>query len=86
MKIIRIHAIWCPACLVMQKTWNHLQEKYREIEFLSYDYDMDEEIIKAYHPGLKLPVHIFIKDDKEVDRLIGEKTEDDFIEKIRKWQ
>lgn len=86
MKIIRIHAIWCPACLIMQKTWDHLKEIYKDIEFISYDYDMDEETIKTYHPGLKLPVHIFIKGDKEVDRFVGEKTEDEFMEKIRKWQ
>lgn len=86
MKIIRIHAIWCPACLVMQKSWNHLQELYKNIEFISYDYDMDEEDIQKYNPGMKLPVHIFIKDEKEVERFIGEKKEVDFIEMIRKWQ
>lgn len=86
MKIIRIHAIWCPACLVMQKLWNHLQELYQDVEFISYDYDMDEEEIQKYNPGKKLPVHIFIKDGKEVERFIGEKKEGEFIEMIRKWQ
>ena len=83
MKIIRIHAIWCPACLVMQKSWEHLKELYKKIEFISYDYDMDEEAMH-YNPGTKLPVYIFIKDDREVGRLIGEKKETDFIEMIGK--
>lgn len=85
MKIIRIHAIWCPACLVMQKTWNHLKKLYPNIEFVSYDYDMDEEVVQEYNIGTKLPVYIFVQNGKEVGRFVGEKKEEDFIEMIRKW-
>ena len=44
MKIIKIGAMWCPACIVTNKYWKQIIEKYNEIEFIDYDIDMDEEI------------------------------------------
>ena len=74
MKIITINAMWCPGCIVMHKVWNEIKKEYPEIEFISYDYDMDEEIVKTFNPGDILPITIFIKEDKEVERLNGEKS------------
>ena len=41
MKIVKISAIWCGACLIMNKVWNKLKDK--DIELIELDYDMDEE-------------------------------------------
>lgn len=82
MKIIRISAMWCPACIIMSKYWNRIEEKYKNFKFVTYDIDMDEEV-KNYNVGNTLPVIIMIKENKEVKRLIGEKTEkevEEFIE------
>ena len=81
MKIITINSMWCPACIIMHKVWKQTSEKYSDIEFINYDYDMDEEIVKTFEPGSLLPVTIFIKDDKEIARLNGEKKIEE-IEKI----
>ena len=43
MKLIKISAIWCPSCLLMEKVWHQLQKELSDIEFISYDYDLDEE-------------------------------------------
>ena len=80
MKIIRINAMWCGGCLSMHKVWKKIEEKYNDIEYIQYDYDMDEDIVKNYNVGSILPVAIFYKDNKEVARLNGEKT----IEEIEK--
>lgn len=81
MRVIKITAIWCSACLVMNKVWKHVMDKYN-IDVLELDYDMNEEEVKEYHPGNVLPVFIFEKDQKEMKRIIGEMTEKELIEVI----
>ena len=76
MKIIRIHAMWCSGCLVMKKVWKKI-ESIHNIEYIDYDYDMDEDIVKTFSPGSILPVTIFLLNDIEITRLNGEKTFDE---------
>ena len=71
MKIIKISAIWCGACLITNKVWNELKNNY-EFESIEYDYDMDEEEVMKLNPVKVLPVFIFYKDNVEVKRLVGE--------------
>ena len=71
MKIVKISAIWCGACLITNKVWNELKNNY-EFESIEYDYDMDEDEVMKLSPGKVLPVFIFYKDDVEVKRLVGE--------------
>ena len=47
MRVVKINAIWCSGCLVMNKIWKNITKKY-EIETLNLDYDMDEEEVKKY--------------------------------------
>lgn len=82
MKIIRINAIWCSACISMHKIWEKIEKSYPEIEIVTYDYDMDEDEIKEYNVGNVLPVAIFYKKDIEVARLNGEKKLEDIIKVI----
>ena len=82
MKIVKIGAIWCGGCLVMNKIWDKLKKNYPGIEFISYDYDMDEEKVKEYNVGDILPVFIFYKDDVEEKRINGEVKENILIEVI----
>lgn len=80
MKIIKISAIWCGACLITNKSWNQLKKNY-SFDFLELDYDMDEEEVEKYNPGKVLPVFIFLKDDKEIDRLVGEVSYEELEQK-----
>ena len=81
MKVIKINAIWCSACLVMNNNWNKVL-KNKDIKTVSYDYDVDEEIIRKYNVGDVLPVFIFYKDDKEVYRFSGEKSYKELIDLV----
>lgn len=86
MKIVKIGAIWCGGCLVMNKIWENLKKNYPNIEFISYDYDMNEEEVKKYNVGDILPVFIFYKDGIEVNRINGEVKENiliNFIEELK---
>lgn len=81
MKVIKITAVWCSACLIMNKRWKEIESSY-DIETISYDLDFDEEDVKQYDVGEKLPVFIFLDGDKEIGRMIGEKSIDQIKEFI----
>ena len=81
MKLIRISAIWCPACLIMRPRIDEIV-KENDFESVEYDYDMDEDIVEKYNVGETLPVFILLKDDKEVLRIIGEKTKEQIKEMV----
>ena len=73
MKVVKITAIWCTSCIIMNKIWKQIEDKYH-FETISYDLDMDEDIVDGYNIGDKLPVFIFMDNDKELFRIIGEKS------------
>ena len=81
-KIIVISAVWCPSCLILKKNLKKLKKDYQDIEIETLDYDFDD--IEKYNVSNKLPVMISIEDDKEIDRLIGEKSYEEIIEFLRK--
>ena len=86
MKVIKVTAVWCGACLIMNKRWKDISSRYN-IETESVDVDIDEEVIEKYDIGERLPVFIFFDvNGKELGRLIGEKSTsqiEEFIEGIR---
>ncbi|MEG2322254.1 MAG: thioredoxin family protein [Bacilli bacterium] len=73
MQLIRISAIWCPACLIMRPRVDKLKEIFPSIEHIEYDYDFDDEV-KNYNVGSKLPVFILMDGSCEITRIIGEKS------------
>lgn len=82
MKIIRISAIWCSSCIIMKSRFNDCI-KDKDIDVESLDYDTDD--IEKYNVGDTLPVIIIFKDNKEVDRIIGEKRFKEIDSKIKEW-
>jgi len=58
MKIVRITALWCVSCLVMQKTWKKVFSEIDDVEIIDFDYDEDFEKIKELNVGKTLPVLI----------------------------
>ena len=70
MKFVKIGAIWCSGCLVMNKVFSKLINDYK-LDILELDIDMDEDEVKSYGTFDVLPVLIIFKDDKEVLRIIA---------------
>lgn len=81
MKITVVSAVWCNACLVMKKVIKNLEKEYKNIDFVKYDYDIDEDFVKKLNVGSVLPVFIFENKGKEI-RVTGEKTEKELIKII----
>lgn len=82
MKIIKVGALWCPACLKMNKFWKDIKSKYSSIEFIDLDIDMDEVEVKQLNIGDILPEIIVYNENQEVKRIIGEKTQVELEEKL----
>lgn len=78
MKVVKINAVWCSGCLVMNKIWNSILKEY-DIETINLDYDLDEDEVLKYNPGDILPVFIFYKNEVEIKRVIGEKSEKEML-------
>ena len=73
MKVIKISALWCPSCLIMNKVVRRVMEDYPQVDLLELDIDMDMEEVGKYEVGKILPVIIFLTDSRsEFDRLVGE--------------
>lgn len=86
MQIIKIGAVWCPGCLVMNKIWNNIL-KNNDLDIIELDYDMDNDEVLKYNVGQVLPVIIFVdKDGVELERLVGEQKEDKLMEIIDKYR
>lgn len=82
MKIIKINAMWCPGCLISKSIWSEIEKTYPNNEYINLDYDMDDEIVEKYNVGDILPVVIVEKDNKEIKRIIGEKTKKEILEEL----
>lgn len=72
-KVIVLTAVWCHACLFMKKTLKAFEANHPELSFTFLDIDLDDEA-EQYSIGKTLPVLIFMEDNQEVHRSVGEKN------------
>ena len=82
MKIIKITAMWCPSCLIMNSMIDDIiSECNATME--SFDFDMDQEKVDEYHVDKILPVLIKVDENgNEIDRIVGEHTSKEIKEFI----
>ena len=67
----------------MKKTIKEIKELYPEIEFIDYDYDLDEKEVEKWNVGTLIPVMIFLNaEGKEIFRLNGEKSKKEIVKVI----
>lgn len=83
MKVIKISAIWCSACLITNKSFNKLKEKYN-FEYEELDLDMDQEEVVKYNVGENLPLFIVLDNDKEITRFSKEFNYEELKEELTK--
>ena len=82
MRILRISAIWCPACIIMRPIYEEIAKEHN-FETSELDYDFDEEEVNKLDVGKKLPVAIIYDDnDQELVRICGEKKKKEIEEII----
>lgn len=82
MKLVRISSMWCTSCIITYPIWNEIKEKYPQLQYEELDYDLDniEEQV-----GDILPVLILKNDNKELTRIVGEKTKQEIIDTLEEY-
>lgn len=86
MKIIKIGALWCPGCITINPIIDNIKKDYPNIEVKSLDIDMDEDEVKKYNIGNKLPVIILLSNNnEELTRIIGEKKQEEIYSIINEF-
>jgi len=83
MKIIMLTAIWCPACLIMDRRVREIIKQYPDWALLQIDIDEDEPMANHYQVDKTLPV--FIVEDQNgniLRRVIGELSINQFKKEV----
>lgn len=71
----------------MKKVWNKIISDYKDLDITNLDYDMDNLEVSKYNAGKILPIVIFLdKNGNELERLIGEKSEEELRRKIDEYE
>ena len=83
MKIVKIGAMWCPACIVTNKFWNEFKSENSNIDFVDLDIDLDEDEANKYDNLDVLPVVIVEDNGKEIKRLVGEHSKKEYEQLIK---
>ena len=83
MKLIKIGAVWCSGCLIMNNIIGKTRKNYK-FDLVEYDLDLEEDEAKKYEPGDILPVFI-VEDEnkKEITRFHGELSYEEFVKKLK---
>ena len=76
MKIVKIDSIACMSCIIMNNVFNEVKQRY-DFDLLEYDFDEDYEVVEKYNVKT-LPAYIFFKNEKEINRLVGEHKKKEF--------
>lgn len=79
-KVIKINSLGCPSCIIMNNVFNKLKNEY-SFEFEELDFDFDD--VTEYNVGKILPVFIFYKNNREINRLSGEHNIEEFIDILK---
>lgn len=85
MRIVRITAMWCMSCLAMKKTWKKVFKHFDDVQIIDLDFDFDAEAMKHYDVGKTLPILIVFDKDKEIGRIIGEKSVSEMMTLIQEF-
>lgn len=80
MKLVKISAMWCMSCIIMNNLLDDVLSKYNVLfDIVDIDYDMDSSLVSLYDVGSVLPVYILMDSSLEVARLVGEVSESSLI-------
>lgn len=79
--IVDFFATWCFPCTMMAPVFERLAEKNPSVKFAKIDVDDASDIANKYEIS-SIPCIVFFKEGKEVDRIVGNVSEDILEEKI----
>ena len=61
MKLVKISAMWCMSCIVMNNLLDNVLSKYKVLfDIENLDYDVDFTLVSKYNFSSVLPVYILM--------------------------
>lgn len=70
LKVVDCWAAWCSPCRVMDASLVSVEQKYQQVEFVKVDVGKNPKFAKK-HNIVGIPTLLFMKDEKEVSRIVG---------------
>lgn len=86
LKLLDMWAIWCGPCKFMEPIMDELEKELAgkvTIEKINVDENPDKA---AKYGVMSIPTYIILKDDKEVERIIGATSKDNLVGAIKKHE
>lgn len=86
LKLLDMWAIWCGPCKFMEPIMDELGKELSgrvQIEKINVDEHPD---VAAKYGVMSIPTYIILKDDKEVERIIGATSKDNLLKAIKKHE
>jgi len=86
LKVLDFWAEWCGPCKFMEPIIEEVEkELHGRVTFEKINVDENQEMA-ARHGVMSIPTYIIIKDDKEVERIIGATQKENFIKLISRHE
>lgn len=71
LEILDFYADWCGPCRMMEPIFEELKKEYGDrVKFTVIDSDKNQDLVAQYNV-LGIPTYVFLKEGKEVDRIVG---------------
>ena len=80
--VVDFFADWCMPCLMLAPVIEELAEKMEDVKFVRINVDDNRKLSKKYEIR-SIPCLVIFKDGEEIDRIIGNRTEEEIEERIR---
>ena len=71
-KVLKFSAVWCGPCKTLEPKFKEISEKpeFKGVEFQYINIDENQDLSRK-HNIRSIPTVIILKDDVEVDRIVG---------------
>lgn len=80
--VVDFFATWCGPCRMMAPIYHKLSEDIKEVKFVAVDIDKNHSLAQKFDV-MGVPTFLFLKDGKEVDRIVGGMDYEHFKAKIK---
>ena len=85
-KLLDFWAEWCGPCKFMEPVLEELEKELKgkvEIEKINVD---EKQEMAAKYGVMSIPTYIVVKDDREVERIIGATSKENLVKTISKHE